>query len=127
MTAITDRSKALRGTKRVCGSCEVRFYDLARDPIVCPACGAAYTPAAAAAAPTASSFTGKTGWRRGVKREVPPPAVPDEVAETPEAEELADEPVVPASADEDIVLEPEADETDVSDLVGHDDGDAKER
>ena len=127
MTTITDRSKALRGTKRACQACEVRFYDLARDPIVCPACGAEYTPAPVAAAPTAPSFTGKTGWRRGAKREEPKAAEPDEVPETAEAEELADEPVVPAGADEDIVLEPEADETDVSDLVDHEDKDAKER
>ena len=54
-------------------------------------------------------------------------AVPDDVPEAPEAEELADEPVVAASPDEDIVLEPEADDTDVSDLVGHDDKEPKER
>ena len=27
------------GTKRVCPNCETRFYDLRRDPMVCPACG----------------------------------------------------------------------------------------
>jgi len=31
--------KAEWGVKRVCTSCRVRFYDLMRDPIVCPACG----------------------------------------------------------------------------------------
>lgn len=38
-------TKADRGTKRTCqdASCAVRFYDLARDPITCPSCGAAYT------------------------------------------------------------------------------------
>jgi len=37
-------TKADRGTKRTCqdASCAVRFYDLARDPITCPTCGAAY-------------------------------------------------------------------------------------
>jgi uncharacterized protein (TIGR02300 family) len=30
------------GTKRQCGSCGSRFYDLTRTPIVCPKCGAAY-------------------------------------------------------------------------------------
>ena len=35
--------KAIRGTKRSCQSCGKRFYDLARDPITCPLCGAAYT------------------------------------------------------------------------------------
>ncbi len=27
-----------RGTKRTCGSCGDRFYDLNRDPIICPMC-----------------------------------------------------------------------------------------
>ena len=128
MTTISDRSKALRGTKRVCQACEVRFYDLARDPIVCPACGAVYTPAPAPVASPTPSYTGKTGWRRGVKREEPVAAVPEEVPEAPEVEEeeAADEPAA-VGPDEDIVLEPEADDTDVSDLVGHDDKDAKER
>jgi len=27
------------GTKRICLSCGARFYDMHRDPIVCPACG----------------------------------------------------------------------------------------
>src|SRR5262245_25995268 len=116
MTTITDRSKALRGIKRTCQACEVRFYDLARDPVVCPSCGAEYTPAAVAAAPTVSAFTSKTGWRRGAKREEPVAAAQDDVPETPEVEELADEPAA-AGPDEDVVLEPEADDTDVSDIV----------
>lgn len=48
------------GTKRVCQSCGAKFYDLSKDPITCPKCGAIYEvvmpvtrggrPAAAAAA-----------------------------------------------------------------------------
>ena len=48
------------GTKRVCQSCGAKFYDLSKDPITCPKCGAVYEivvpvtrggrPAAAAAA-----------------------------------------------------------------------------
>lgn len=30
------------GTKRVCQSCGAKFYDLSKDPIVCPKCGAVY-------------------------------------------------------------------------------------
>ncbi len=30
------------GTKRTCQSCGARFYDFARSPIVCPACGAVF-------------------------------------------------------------------------------------
>jgi uncharacterized protein (TIGR02300 family) len=28
------------GVKRICTSCGVRFYDLLRNPVVCPSCGA---------------------------------------------------------------------------------------
>jgi uncharacterized protein (TIGR02300 family) len=31
------------GTKRNCGSCGKRFYDLKHNPIICPQCGAAVT------------------------------------------------------------------------------------
>ena len=30
------------GVKRACPSCATRFYDLMRDPIVCPACGSTF-------------------------------------------------------------------------------------
>lgn len=51
------------GTKRICLSCGARFYDLNRDPVVCPACGTPYDPVAqsrprrarAAAAPKAAA------------------------------------------------------------------------
>ena len=36
MSTLSARRKAMRGTKRTCQACEVRFYDLARSPIVCP-------------------------------------------------------------------------------------------
>jgi uncharacterized protein (TIGR02300 family) len=121
MTTVSERSKALRGTKRVCQACEVRFYDLARDPIICPSCGAEYTPAPAPVAPSATPYTAKTGWRRGAKRELPVPTVPNDLSEAPEVEELEDEPAAAASPDQDTVLEPEADDTDVSDLVDRDD------
>ena len=31
------------GTKRLCPSCNTRFYDLNNDPMTCPACGAEFT------------------------------------------------------------------------------------
>ena len=39
-------ARASRGTKRTCTSCGERFYDLDRDPIVCPACEFAHAPSA---------------------------------------------------------------------------------
>ncbi len=34
------------GVKRMCQSCSARFYDLAKDPILCPKCGAEFDPEA---------------------------------------------------------------------------------
>jgi uncharacterized protein (TIGR02300 family) len=41
-------AKAEWGTKRICLSCGARFYDLQRDPIVCPSCGTNLDPVAQA-------------------------------------------------------------------------------
>jgi uncharacterized protein (TIGR02300 family) len=37
-------SKAELGTKRVCGSCGAKFYDLLRSQIVCPKCATVFVP-----------------------------------------------------------------------------------
>jgi uncharacterized protein (TIGR02300 family) len=46
-------SKLERGTKRACqsGECGAKFYDLNREPIVCPICNIAYSIVLAAPAP----------------------------------------------------------------------------
>ena len=31
-------AKPALGTKRICGGCAAKFYDLGKDPIVCPTC-----------------------------------------------------------------------------------------
>jgi uncharacterized protein (TIGR02300 family) len=91
MAIAMQDSKAMRGTKRVCAACEVRFYDLTREPIVCPSCGAQHTPVARPIielGARAASHTGKTSWRsRSFKRPEPEP----EVAEASAAVEDADE------------------------------------
>jgi uncharacterized protein (TIGR02300 family) len=35
-----------RGAKRLCGSCGAKFYDLNKDPVICPKCGEAHDPLA---------------------------------------------------------------------------------
>lgn len=131
MTLTTDRKRELRGTKRACQACQVRFYDLARSPIVCPACGAENAPDAIPVVPSITAYTPKTGWRRGAKREAPVPVVQSEEAvEARDVEDLTDADAADAAAPaphEDIVLEPEADETDVSDLVIHEEDEPKDR
>lgn len=54
----------VRGTKRTCqnDACGARFYDLNRDPIECPVCGAAYvTHAAPEQAAVPAPEAGSTG------------------------------------------------------------------
>jgi len=40
----TTTTMADRGQRRRCGKCSAPFYDLRRDPIVCPKCGAKLAP-----------------------------------------------------------------------------------
>lgn len=42
--------QATRGMKRTCQSCDERFYDLEKTPILCPHCGAKYVIASSPAA-----------------------------------------------------------------------------
>ncbi len=44
------------GTKRTCPNCAVRFYDLLRDPILCPKCGTSFV--SAAILPSKSDYPG---------------------------------------------------------------------
>jgi uncharacterized protein (TIGR02300 family) len=41
-TKETSMPKPEWGTKRTCPNCETRFYDLRREPILCPECGATF-------------------------------------------------------------------------------------
>jgi uncharacterized protein (TIGR02300 family) len=126
MTTADKSKKALRGTKRVCHTCGVRFYDLSRAPIVCPSCGEQYTAEAqlpVGAVTSAERVSGKTGRRRP-ERPAPEPretareqdlASPDASA-IDERDEVTE---VAPTANDDIVLEQEPDDADVSDLVNH--------
>ena len=132
MTTASETSRAMRGTKRTCPACEVRFYDLAREVIVCPSCGAPYAPALRSiveAAARTAPLTGKAGWRG--KRVKPPgptpgadpePSVSAEVATVATSEEQREETesVTEIVADDEIVLEQEPDDSVVSGLVDHD-------
>lgn len=42
------------GTKRICPNCGARYYDLNRDPIVCPRCGTYFEVTTARARPAAA-------------------------------------------------------------------------
>jgi uncharacterized protein (TIGR02300 family) len=126
MSTMSARRKAMRGTKRTCQACEVRFYDLARSPIVCPMCGAHYAPPAepiVQARERSVPFSSKTGWRsQPFKRtqpvlpvaDVTPIDPSDSLAVGNEAEETVTE-----LAEDRVVLEQEPDDGHVLSLVDH--------
>jgi len=120
-------TKADRGTKRTCQNpeCGSRFYDLNRDPIVCPICGTEYAfsaaPAAlAAAAPLAADRKQRSGAKKpaysveGAK----PPDAPE--AEGDEALAEVDEDAEPAATEDDetFLEEEEEDGSDMSNIIG---------
>ncbi len=114
-------TKQARGTKRTCQSCDERFYDLAREPILCPHCGASYVIASSPAALAALQAE-----ERAAKKAVKKPAfVEDEAAsELPavEGEEaLADvetDETVTSDDDETFLQEEEEEGGDVSGIIG---------
>ena len=76
-------SKADWGAKRLCQSCGARFYDLSRDPITCPKCGAVYVPEA--------ETRGKKRPPAAEKKKRPAAPPPDAVVPEDEAALPADE------------------------------------
>jgi uncharacterized protein (TIGR02300 family) len=76
-------AKAEWGSKRVCPSCATRYYDMKKNPPVCPSCGTVFDP---------ESMVKSRRGRGATKAAVAP--VPDEV-ELPAAEgEESDEAVI---------------------------------
>lgn len=133
MTPASETSKVLRGTKRLCAECAVRFYDLRREPIVCPACGTEHTPGAEVVLEVLTrpaSEGGRSSWRNRRPKPEPVAADTDEAdtaaPEVPETEEAEEEETVAPEADQEdaVVLEQESDDTDLSHIVG--DTEAKE-
>ena len=117
-------TKAQRGTKRTCQNpeCGSRFYDLNRDPIVCPICETVYELAmsASAAAPAAE----EKAARKPVKKPAFVPAAAVKDAPEGEAEDLVviegeeEETTAAAEDDETFLEEEEEDGSDVSGIIG---------
>ena len=68
------------GTKRLCGHCGTKFYDLSKNPIVCPKCATVFQVAAAS---TSRSRAEAAAPAAPVAR----PPVKEPVAEVPEPQE----------------------------------------
>lgn len=116
-------SKA-RGTKRTCqnATCGQRFYDLDRNPITCPICGATYNITMTAAAIAAAAAEEKA-QRKATKKPafVPVEPVGEDAALVETGEEIpeiegVEEPAA-GEADE-TFLEEEEEEGDVSGIIG---------
>jgi len=123
MSTVQARRKAMRGTKRTCQACEVRFYDLGRNPVVCPMCGAGYAPPAVppvAATARTAPFTNKTGWHRQPLKRLQPAlpvaeATPSDRFATAANDEESEE-AATVDAEDSVVLE-DQDDTDVAGLA----------
>jgi uncharacterized protein (TIGR02300 family) len=121
-------TKAERGTKRTCQNpeCGSRFYDLNRDPIVCPICQSAYQlePSAAVLAAAAEAAAEKAAARKAAKKstfEVTPGVKPQDVPETEDGLaviETDDDETAAAEDDETFLEAEEEDGSDMSNIIG---------
>jgi uncharacterized protein (TIGR02300 family) len=94
-------SKPELGTKRLCGNCGAKFYDLHHDPIVCPKCATAYVllpPAPAAPRRPAHRWQAPVALSEA---EEPEAVVAEEEARSSEALDDAEVLAEESDADED--------------------------
>jgi len=117
--ASLEAARSARGEKHVCQACETRFYDLLRSPIVCPSCGAVFTPRPVEVkAPVAP----RSRWRKDF---APPRPVAEEIDakadvssdEAQDEELVADDATEPPGPEDDRVPEEVQEDTDVSGLL----------
>jgi len=97
------------GAKRICQSCSAPFYDLRRESIICPKCGATFDPEAVLK-------SRRTRGAEEVVAEKPKPKV--EVADV-DLDADADEEEVVADDEDDEILEDASDlgDDDVADVI----------
>jgi uncharacterized protein (TIGR02300 family) len=125
------------GTKRLCASCGAKFYDLNKDPIHCPKCGAVYEvvvatrPVRLGAAPVAPRPPVPEEAPAPEPREVETVSLEEADAEAPGAakkpapaeagtEEEEVEKDDPLDNDDTFIEEQEEEDTDVTDIIGGD-------
>ena len=119
------------GGKHQCQNCGTKFFDMNKDPIVCPKCGTVYQPVALSRTAARAAPVN----RRDEEDEEAPAEAGPELVSLEEAEP-SDEKAVAAS-DEDVEIDEAADDTfleeeeegsdDVSDLIDGDIEDDEER
>jgi uncharacterized protein (TIGR02300 family) len=120
------------GTKRLCSSCSAKFYDLNKDPILCPKCGAVFEVVAPIVRGRSEAVAAAPAAARApvVEAEVEAPEAAEvELVSLEEAEAEAEgKKVEVVDVDEDIEIEeteeaPFIEETeegdeDVADIIG---------
>jgi uncharacterized protein (TIGR02300 family) len=89
------------GTKRQCQNCGAKFFDLAKDPIVCPKCATVYQ---VASMPARSSARGKAAAE---EEEPQVEAAEAELVPLEEADAPEDEKVAAVLPDDDVEIEEE--------------------
>ena len=111
------------GTKRQCQNCGAKFFDLNKDPIVCPKCGTVFQGAAARARPAAKPE------EEEAERATPAGVEVVSLDEVEAGEEKAAEPVVDdidveedaeEAPDDPFLEEEEEDDDDVTNLIDGD-------
>lgn len=118
------------GTKRQCQSCGAKYYDFARSPIVCPACGTTFDPEAIlkarrprpGAAPKKERIVPVPGDEPEAAPEVAEDEVEEAVVEEAEAEVVEGEEV----AEEAELVEEEDDLMEDTSELGEDDEDVED-
>ncbi len=97
----TLEMRKARGVKRVCQSaeCQSRFYDLGREHIACPVCGAAYEPPVQVA-PVAPTRRRSTWSPLAARPEPIKPVEAEAEIETEAVEEVLEDAVVGADTDD---------------------------
>ncbi len=128
------------GTKRLCASCAAKFYDLNKDPIHCPKCGAVYevTPVVTRGRPEPAAAATAAAARAPAPAEETTAAEPQDAefvsleeadaetqgAKKPEAAEAeaGDEEVEMDEGMDDstFIEEQEEEDADVTDIIGGD-------
>ncbi len=109
------------GSKRQCQNCGAKFFDLNRDPILCPKCGANFQPpvVARAAARAAAANDEETelpaAGRKWSRLKTPKPTDDKAAAVVEDDVDLGDD-----AADDTFLEEEEEDNDDVADLIDGD-------
>jgi uncharacterized protein (TIGR02300 family) len=108
-------AKAAWGVKRTCQGCGARFYDLQREPIICPKCATVYDP-------EASARTRRGRTTAAVAKPAPRQPAPELAEATGEAAPELEEAGIEIAEDEgeDVIEDTEdlpEDEADVNEVI----------